>query len=136
MKREKLVRDNFCFVCGKDNPKGMHLSFEKRQDGVYAKFSLPHYYQGYENVIHGGVISLILDEAMAYLQDYEERFLTGRITVKFHTLLRADEEVEVKAWIERDKGRYKVARALMKKTDGTTVAEAEALMFVVREQNE
>lgn len=136
MKGETLKRDNYCFVCGKDNPKGMHLSFERRGNRVYARFSLPSYYQGYENVIHGGIISLVLDEAMAYLQNYEERFLTGKITVKFHSPLYADEEVEVEAWIEKERSRYKITRALMKKTDGTTVAEAEALMFVVREKGE
>ncbi|SMO39454.1 Thioesterase superfamily protein [Balnearium lithotrophicum] len=136
MSEGKLKRDNFCFVCGKENPRGMHLSFEKKEDCVTARFSLPNYYQGYENVIHGGIISLILDEAMAYLQSLEERFLTGKITVKFHSPLYADEEVEVKAWIESDRRKYKITKAVMKKLNGKTVAEAEALMFVLKESKE
>ncbi|WP_457570216.1 PaaI family thioesterase [Desulfurobacterium sp.] len=127
-------RDNFCFVCGKDNPKGMHLKFEKYPDRVESVFSLDKIYQGYDNIIHGGIISLILDEAMAYLQTKEERFLTGKITVKFHNPLMAGEKVRVKAWIKKDRKRIKETAAIMEKSDGTKVAEAEAIMFVRREK--
>jgi len=135
MKGEELLRDNYCFVCGKENPKGMHLSFERGEGKVYARFSLPEYYQGYNRVIHGGIISLILDEAMAHLQTLKERFLTGKLTVKFHSPLMADEEVEVEAWIEEERRRFKITKAVMRKVkDGKKVAEAEAVMFVVREK--
>ena len=134
MKGEELIRDNYCFVCGKDNPKGMHLKFERRDGRVFSTFSLPPEYQGYNNIIHGGVISLILDEAMAHLQSLKERFLTGKLTVKFHNPLMAGEEVEVEAWIEEERRRFKITKAVMRKRSGEKVAEAEALMFVVREK--
>jgi uncharacterized protein (TIGR00369 family) len=135
MEGKELRRDNYCFVCGKDNPRGMHLNFTRKDGKVYARFSLPKYYQGYDNVIHGGIISLILDEAMAYLQNLEERFLTGKITVKFHKPLYVGEEVEVKAEIVEERKRFKVTRAeMVRLSDGKKIAEAEALMFVLREK--
>ncbi|WP_456437726.1 PaaI family thioesterase [Desulfurobacterium sp.] len=127
-------RDNFCFVCGEENPKGMHLKFNRYSNRVESTFSLDKIYQGYDNIIHGGIISLILDEAMAYLQSKEERFLTGRITVRFHNPLLAGEEVKVKAWIKKDRKRIKETCAVMEKLDGTKIAEAEAIMFVRREK--
>ncbi len=134
MEGKNLERDNYCFVCGKDNPKGMGLSF-KRQDGkVFSRFSLPRYYQGYNQVIHGGIICLVLDESMAYLQGEKERFLTGKITVKFHSPLYAGEEVEVVAEVKEEKRRFKITKARMVRLrDGKLIAEAEALMFVLRE---
>ncbi len=130
----KVERDDYCFVCGRENPKGMHLEFKKSKGRVHAEFFLPKEYQGYNGIIHGGIISLILDEAMAHLQSFEERFLTGKIVVKFFSPLLAGEEVVVDAWIEKDKGRFKVTKAVMfKKGKGEKVAEAEALMFVRRE---
>ncbi len=136
MNGRELRRDRYCFVCGEENPRGMHLKFERRNGRVYSRFSLPKFYQGYDNVIHGGIISLILDESMAYLQKLEERFLTGRITVKFHSPLLVGEEVEVEAWVEKERKRFKVTKAIMKKVSGERVAEAEALMFVFREREE
>jgi acyl-coenzyme A thioesterase PaaI-like protein len=135
MSERELRRDNYCFVCGKENPKGMHLSFKRESGKVYSRFSLPKYYQGYDNVIHGGIISLILDEAMAYLQNYEERFLTGRITVRFHNPLYVGEEVEVRAEIMKERKRFKITKAeMVRVSDGKKIAEAEALMFVIREK--
>ncbi len=133
MNGRELRRDRYCFVCGEENPRGMHLSFERREGRVYSRFSLSKFYQGYDNVIHGGIISLILDESMAYLQGVEERFLTGKITVKFHSPLYVGEEVEVEAWIEEERKRFKITKAVMRKVGGEKVAEAEALMFVFRE---
>jgi len=134
MDGKELRRDSYCFVCGPENPKGMHLKFHKTEDGVYASFSLPKYYQGYEGVVHGGVIALLLDESMAYLQTFEERFLTGRLTVKYHSPLKVGEEVEIRAWIEKERGRTKVTKAVMvKKETKEKVAEAEAIMFVIKE---
>lgn len=133
MNGKELRRDNYCFVCGDENPKGMHLKFERRNGRVYSRLSLPKFYQGYDNVIHGGIISLILDESMAYLQGLNERFLTGKITVRFHSPLFVGEEVEVEAWVEEERKRFKVTKAVMRKISGEKVAEAEALMFVVKE---
>ncbi len=135
MKGEELLRDNYCFVCGKENPKGMHLEFKREGGKVYSRFSLPEYYQGYNRVIHGGVISLILDEAMAHLQNLKERFLTGKLTVKFHAPLIAGQEVEVEAWIEEERKRFKVTKAVMRRReDGALIAQAEAIMFVLGEK--
>lgn len=134
MKGKELQRDNFCFVCGQENPKGMHLKFNREKDRVYSRFSLGKYYQGYNNVIHGGIISLLLDEAMAYLQNYEERFLTGRITIRFYNPLFVDEEVEVTAKIKEERKKVKITTAKMvRASDGKKIAEAEAIMFVKRE---
>jgi len=130
----RIERDDYCFVCGEKNPRGMHLKFSKVDGKVHAEFSLEKEYQGYNNVIHGGIISLILDEAMAHLQNSDERFLTGRIEVKFYSPLIAEETVVVDAWIEKERRRFKITRAVMvKKETGERVAEAEALMFVRRE---
>ena len=60
-------RPNHCFGCGKDNPDGMHLKFvidaERRQ--TICNFRLPKRYQGPPGHTHGGIITVILDEAMS-----------------------------------------------------------------------
>jgi len=135
MKGKELVRDNFCFVCGRENPKGMHLKFRRESGKVFSRFSLPEYYQGYGGIVHGGIIALILDEAMAHLQDYQERFLTGKLTVKFHSPLKVNEEVIVESWIEESKKRFKVTKAKMVRVkDSELIAQAEAIMFVKKEK--
>ncbi|MEO2068717.1 MAG: hotdog fold domain-containing protein, partial [Desulfurobacteriaceae bacterium] len=58
----------------------------------------------------------------------------GRITVKFHNPLFVGEEVEVIAEIKENRRKIKITKAEMKRTsDGKKIAEAEAIMFVKRE---
>jgi len=54
-----------CIVCSPASAKGLHLKFEATSDnGVKALFECDKTYEGYTGILHGGVISLILDGAM------------------------------------------------------------------------
>ena len=55
-----------CFVCGPDNLRGLRLVFEKEGDTVVTTFTPPLEYGGYGTILHGGVTSTLLDEAMAW----------------------------------------------------------------------
>jgi len=63
-----------CFVCGKDNPKGLKLDIKKDGNFAYAEFSLSNDYEGYPGIIHGGILASILDDVMA-----NTKFLDGFI---------------------------------------------------------
>ena len=55
-----------CVVCSLDNAKGLHLDFVSGCDGsISATFSCDEAFEGYPGFLHGGVISSILDGAMA-----------------------------------------------------------------------
>jgi hypothetical protein len=52
-----------CFVCGIDNPIGLHLSFYTDDEGrCVARFRPKPEHQGYPGHLHGGIISTLLDE--------------------------------------------------------------------------
>jgi uncharacterized protein (TIGR00369 family) len=60
------LQKNYCFVCGLDNPEGMHLKFtldEERRVFV-CDFRLGKRYTGPPGHCHGGIIAAILDDAM------------------------------------------------------------------------
>lgn len=66
----KELRDNpHCFVCGKENPAGLGVDFEinRERRSISAKFTPLDIHQGYEGIVHGGILSALLDEAMAKL---------------------------------------------------------------------
>lgn len=53
-----------CFVCGVENPHGLHIHFyETAPDEVSAEFTAAEQYQGYPGILHGGIAATILDEA-------------------------------------------------------------------------
>lgn len=63
---KRSVNRNYCFGCGPHNAGGMQLKFTV--DGVdpvvRGSFRIPGRYQGSPKVLHGGIVALLLDEAM------------------------------------------------------------------------
>ena len=75
-----------CFVCGDENPGGLHLSFkiDKEKKTLTTTFVGSPVYQGYDGILHGGIISTLLDEAMAKLS-YELGYaaVTASLEIRF-----------------------------------------------------
>ena len=53
-----------CFVCGIQNPVGLHLSIYNDPDNhcIYSIVEVPEHFQGYPGVVHGGIVATMLDE--------------------------------------------------------------------------
>jgi len=92
-------KKNYCFVCGLDNPDGMHLQFtldEERRTFV-CHFNLPKRYTGPPGHCHGGIIATILDDAMGKVNKLRNVVaVTKEMTVEYlkpvplHTPLRVE----------------------------------------------
>ncbi len=64
---DQPLDDGHCFGCGPLSDIGLKMRFDERPDGtVECRFSLGEAYQGWRGVAHGGIVALVLDEAMAY----------------------------------------------------------------------
>jgi hypothetical protein len=69
-------RGHNCFACGTDNPIGLNLQFYRLADDVCTEITLDKQYEGWEGVIHGGIVSTLLDEVMrAEIRDEQGRLL-------------------------------------------------------------
>jgi len=61
------VDDGRCVACGIHSEIGLRMSFSLNDDrSVESSVTVPARFQGWRNVVHGGVVALLLDEAMAY----------------------------------------------------------------------
>ncbi len=101
------LRERFhatCCVCG--NPYGLGLRFEAAGDGsVVGQFACPKSCEGYEGVIHGGVVASLLDGAMTnclFLAGH--RAVTADLRVRFRHPLRAGIPATIRARITRSAG--------------------------------
>jgi len=56
-----------CIVCGKENPIGFKLDFRQEGETVKAEFTPGEFHQGWPEIVHGGVLGLLLDEATVYV---------------------------------------------------------------------
>jgi acyl-coenzyme A thioesterase PaaI-like protein len=58
----EFLMDDHCFACGMSNANGLKLRITECGDGVRARIETPEWCQGYNRVVHGGIIATILDE--------------------------------------------------------------------------
>ena len=125
-------RYSWCFGCGHDNPIGLKLNFGWDGKTVRAEFTPTKLYQGWSEVVHGGIIMCLLDEAMGYAAKFEGMTcITARIQAKLKRLALIDEPLIVTASIIRKTRKLVETKAQVLLTDGTLVAEGTATQFVV-----
>jgi|GEM_PF-4984457 len=60
--RSQVRSQPACFVCGQDNPHGLRIRFQRNEQGeVSALWSPAPVWEGFEGIVHGGVVSAVLD---------------------------------------------------------------------------
>jgi uncharacterized protein (TIGR00369 family) len=102
-----------CLICGTEADGGLGLSFALQADGsVVAGYSCDRRYQGYDGILHGGVVSSLLDGAMTNcLFAHGIVAVTAELTVRFRHPVDIGEAFEVRARIERSQPPLHVSRA-------------------------
>jgi uncharacterized protein (TIGR00369 family) len=127
------LRDNQrCYVCGKENPAGLGVDFEidREHRAIRAKFTPSVNHQGYEGIVHGGILSTLLDEAMGKLTvSLGIPAVTAEMTVQFKTPAAPGEELSVSGWITSETKKLIQAQA---KIERGPVVIAEATGKLVR----
>lgn len=124
--------DHYCFGCGRHNPSGLHLHFypvEGDDAAVWAPFTPQREHEGYMGMVHGGIISTILDEVMAWsLYRLDIWAVTGRLSISFKKPVEVGVPTRAVGRIVEDRGRLlDVAGALIRESDGAVLAESEAV---------
>ncbi len=125
---KKIQKDQHCFCCGKENDRGLKLEFTYPEEGA-AKTSLvvPLYFTGWENLTHGGLISMLLDETMAHACISSKLTgVTAELTVRFKNPLPVGTEIFVTGTMTDKKGRIALTSGEISDASGTVYATAKA----------
>ena len=137
---KKLPRDLTCFICGRDNPYGLKLFFRSLDElSVAAKFTPAEHLIGFKGMMHGGIISAILDDAMdwALYNSTGKLYVTSEMTVSFKKPAPVCEELEVIAFSDRELGsrvrKIEYAKARLIDAKGEVLAEATGKFFQITE---
>jgi len=127
----QLEDDRYCFVCGEENENGLHLVFTLLEGKICSEFTFRKAHQGYKDIVHGGLLSAVLDEAMvkaSLMQGMPS--VTAEITVRFRNPLLVNERAVVEAEIRRVNRKIVETSAVIKKHDDTLVAEGWGKLFL------
>jgi acyl-coenzyme A thioesterase PaaI-like protein len=126
----------WCFVCGVENPCGLHIRFfNDGEHKVVARINLGDVYQSYPGIAHGGILATILDETMgrATLGDIADpRFMfTAKMEIRYRRPVPLHEEITVRGWLEKDRGRMVLVSGDVILADGSVAVEASATLVDV-----
>lgn len=128
--KNKQPTSSQCFVCGRNNPYGLHLNFYETGPGeLTSHVKIPQHFQGYPGVVHGGIIAAILDEVTGrvFMQANQHRFLvTAKLDLRYRKPVPVGQELVVKARAIRDTGRVAQSAGEIQDLAGEILAEAEA----------
>lgn len=125
---------NPCIGCGGGNPRGLKLTFALDHDRrkVLGRFRLGREYQGSQGVLHGGIIALLLDEAMGKLTRFHKlRAVTAELRVEYLRPIQADEEIQVEAEEVGHSGREFLYRAVIANAAGQQLATSHGRFVAV-----
>jgi acyl-coenzyme A thioesterase PaaI-like protein len=133
----RALNDHNCFGCGALNPVGLRLQFYALPDGegVWAPFLPTEVFEGYGGMIHGGIISTMLDEIMAWsLYDRQIWAVTATMSTRFRKPVEIGVPVRLLGRVVRDRGRIlEVAGEVRREADDVLLAEASATFMRVPE---
>ncbi|MFW2368447.1 MAG: PaaI family thioesterase [Desulforhopalus sp.] len=92
----------YCLMCGRDNPLSFGLDFLSDPNGrVTTTFTGNETLQGYTGIMHGGVLSALLDTAMAHCLLHQNiEAVTGELNVRYLEQVNCDDTLEISAWID------------------------------------
>lgn len=115
-----------CVVCGSSHEKGLRLECRVTdQHEVSASFDCSKAFQGYANMLHGGIISGLLDGAMTNcLFAFGHVAVTGELRVKFRHPVATDCMATIRAWIVDHRSPLYVLKAELEQ-GGQIKAKAE-----------
>ncbi len=126
MRDIKLEDDQMCFACGGKNPIGLKLKFTlDKDDTLHTTFTPQKVHQGYRDIIHGGIIALILDEVMVNVPwKLGTQVVSAQLAVKLSRPVSVGETIRFEARITRRARKLIYTEAKATKQDGTAVASA------------
>jgi acyl-coenzyme A thioesterase PaaI-like protein len=123
----KQPNSRMCFVCGLENPAGLHAHFYQLDEYTCLGRFLPApHHQGYPGRVHGGIVAAMLDETMgrAIWSDQTAWGVTAELTIRYKVPTPMGEMLTVVGRITESKGRVFLAEGSLMLADGAVAVTA------------
>ena len=127
---QKQPNSSMCFVCGMQNPIGLKAFFYQDEEGrVVAHFTGKEEHQGYPGVMHGGIVTALLDEVIGRVAIAQDLLwgVTAKLEVRFRRPVPLGQPLTLVGEMTRLRSRTLEAHGEIRLEDGTVAAEAEGV---------
>jgi uncharacterized protein (TIGR00369 family) len=122
------IRPHSCFACGELNEIGLHLQLKLAAGRCRTELEVPRRFEGWEGIIHGGILCTILDEVMAWALVAQDSWgVTARISVEFKKPVTVGQRIRAEGWITESRRRIQAtAGRIVDVETGAELATAHA----------
>jgi uncharacterized protein (TIGR00369 family) len=115
-----------CFVCGEDNPHGLHLKSRAENGKVVLDYTTRDADLGYRHIVHGGIAMTLLDEVMTWAAILSAR--RACVAAEFSSRLKKPIEVgqtlRVEAEVTGGRSRLLLTEGRVLDTEGRLLVSA------------
>ena len=122
-----VLADRGCFVCGPDNPSGLQIQLDINPETCEAtsQVTLDQRFQGWQGVIHGGILAALLDEVAIYAcRSKGEQFVTAEINVRYRKPVPVGSIIDLKGRVTESRRNLYMVKSRIE-INGTLYAEAD-----------
>jgi uncharacterized protein (TIGR00369 family) len=127
---------NLCFGCGGANARGMKLEFEADEVAkrIRGNFKMGAEYQGGAGFLHGGIIALLLDEAMGKVCRFRDvRAVTAELTIEYLKPIPVEQTISIEAFETDAKGRNLFHAGEIRNAVGELLARGRGRFVTIRQ---
>lgn len=123
-----------CFVCGPQNPFGLHIAFMRDGDDAVATYQCEARHAGWPGVQHGGITAALLDEAAGYVPQFMGVLaMTARLDVSYHHPILVGDLLTIRGRPTTVSKRIIVVESTITNESGRTLASSQAKMRILTE---
>jgi acyl-coenzyme A thioesterase PaaI-like protein len=124
-----------CFICGQQNHAGLRVRYRQEGERIVTEFTGDELHMGYPGVVHGGLISALLDETMGRTALFGRAWvMTGKLEVRYRLPAPVGEALEISAWATRRRRDSVEARGEVRRPTGELVADGRGLFLRVPDE--
>jgi HAD superfamily hydrolase (TIGR01509 family) len=124
-----------CFACSQNNPIGLKLKPIHDGEKVTAEFTAGKFHQGWNDMVHGGILYTLLDEVTAYamLCHGIELGVTAKSEIRFKQEAPINEPILASAWVTKLTKRLVETKGVLTLNDNIVIATGDFLFYVLRQ---
>lgn len=126
--------DRYCFCCGEKNPLNLSMQFYYENKVLFSEVIIPKEYQGFANVVHGGIIGTVLDEIMVNYHTLKgEKVVTAEYTIRLKAPCPINKKLRLSSRLVKQTSRIYYMSAEAHLEDGSLIAEATATCMRIKD---
>uniref|UniRef100_A0A7V3ZWH1 Acyl-coenzyme A thioesterase THEM4 n=1 Tax=candidate division WOR-3 bacterium TaxID=2052148 RepID=A0A7V3ZWH1_UNCW3 len=126
-----IKSSDYCFACGKKNPIGFQLSIWETGNGVKTEFIVKKEFEGYKDIVHGGIVATLLDEMIAWAcrkKGYQA--VTAELTVRYKKPMVINQKYFAFGEIKKIHHRLIIGESKIVDESDNLIAFAQAKMYI------